>query len=735
MASTPGAPPRPPPAAEEQQPQPAAPPQQQDLPPENEAVHQAGGGVSGDKLLRRSQIKAVSATVLPYLDRVFKSRAGDEGSWHCEQAATFIRCTQAGDPKAPADGLPAELTAKVRLDFADFIRYMTSDASNAVGPLNAAGDLSYPLCSYFISSSHNTYLTGNQLSSDASTDAYKNVLLRGCRCIEIDVWDGDDSDSDDDGYSSSDLEDDDPKKAQIHARKAEIRARRKEKVAKAKSKIPKSMLDRLEKTSLGRKLEKFVDKKTEPVTGSAPPAAADEKHAAAAAAAAAAATSSPSVAKVPSPEVAAIEPRVFHGYTLTGEVSFRDVCTTIKEYAFAVTDLPLIVSLEVHAGAAQQEIMVKIMKQVWKGLLVDPPDKETTDLPAPNELLRRILVKVKYAPPGQDVAAVSDEETSSTSGQLAPEAAAKKNKKPSKIIHALSDLGVYMRAVSFKSLVQPEAAMPAHVFSLGEKTVREVHEKESLKLFEHNRKYLMRAYPSGFRIGSSNLDPAQFWRKGIQIAALNWQNWDEGMMLNEAMFAGSGGYVLKPEGYRCAKPNTPEDKSHVQHRTLDLEIKVLAAQNLPLPPETSVKSFNPYLKVELHVEAGGERHGHFPHDGHACDPATEARARAAQRKSEGDDDDKEGEYKARTKTVKATCDPDFKGELLEFKTIPGVVEELSFVRFIVRDDEKFRRDDLAAWACVRLDRLRLGYRFVRLMDTMGRETEGVVLVKIIKKVY
>jgi hypothetical protein len=29
---------------------------------------------------------------------------------------------------------------------------------------------------------------------------------------------------------------------------------------------------------------------------------------------------------------------------------------------------------------------------------------------------------------------------------------------------------------------------------------------------------------------------------------LNWQETDEGMMLNEGMFAGTGGYVLKPQG-------------------------------------------------------------------------------------------------------------------------------------------------------------------------------------------
>ncbi|KAJ1305046.1 hypothetical protein OPQ81_000086 [Rhizoctonia solani] len=675
------------------------------LPPASEAVTQAGGGVSGTDHARR--IATVSAVVLPYLEKVFNCHADTNQAWHRNQAETFIRCTQAGNPDSTAEGLPAELAAKDELDFNDFLRYMTSDAASALAPLEpqTGGDLSYPLSSYFISSSHNTYLTGNQLSSDASTDAYKNVLLRGCRCIEIDVWDGDDSDSEDSGYSSSDLEEQDPKKA------AAARAKRKAKVDKAKAKIPKSVLHKLEKTSLGKKLENQA---------SSSPA------------------SSPLVEKLPAAAAAIIEPRVLHGYTLTKEISFREVCVAIKDYAFAVTDLPLIVSLEVHAGPEQQEIMVKIMNETWADFLIDPPEKEADILPSPTDLRRKILVKVKYAPPGQEAAAAaaSDEDLSTPGQDAAPGSPeAKKKKKPSKIIHPLSALGIYTKAVSFKSLHQPEATMPSHVFSLGEKTVREVHEKQGQDLFEHNRKYLMRAYPSGFRVGSSNIDPTPFWRKGIQIAALNWQNWDEGMMLNEGMFAGSGGYVLKPLGYRQDKPDAPSEPAHVQHRTLDLEIKVFAAQNLPLPPETSVKSFNPYIKVELHVEAGGERHGHFAADGHECDPATAAAAKAAAIRRSEDDEEIEGEYKARTKTAKATCDPDYKGEILDFKAIPGVVEELSFVRFIVRDDIKFRRDDLAAWASIRLDRLRMGYRFVRLMDAKGQESDGFILIKVMKKVY
>jgi phosphatidylinositol phospholipase C, delta len=50
------------------------------------------------------------------------------------------------------------------------------------------------------------------------------------------------------------------------------------------------------------------------------------------------------------------------------------------------------------------------------------------------------------------------------------------------------------------------------------------------------------------------------------------------------------------------------------------------------------------------------------------------------------------------------------------------------------EDANYAIDTLAAWACIRLDRLQQGYRFLRLVDTKGAATEGMFLVKVEKMI-
>ncbi len=117
----------------------------------------------------------------------------------------------------------------------------------------------------------------------------KKVLLRSCRCIEIDVWDGETPKS---GKDSKDEKDGEEKKHRFHAH-----------IHRPHS----STQQDTEAKSLGS---------TKPTT-----------------------TDEEANLTLPTPWTTAsttmrAEPRVLHGHTLTKEVSFREVCAAIKDAAF-----------------------------------------------------------------------------------------------------------------------------------------------------------------------------------------------------------------------------------------------------------------------------------------------------------------------------------------------------------------------------------------------------------------
>uniref|UniRef100_A0A8C7VCW6 Phosphoinositide phospholipase C n=1 Tax=Oncorhynchus mykiss TaxID=8022 RepID=A0A8C7VCW6_ONCMY len=68
-----------------------------------------------------------------------------------------------------------------------FTSYMRSPEGDIFNPEHnvVTQDMSQPLCNYFIASSHNTYLMGDQLMSQSRLDMYAWVLQAGCRCVEV----------------------------------------------------------------------------------------------------------------------------------------------------------------------------------------------------------------------------------------------------------------------------------------------------------------------------------------------------------------------------------------------------------------------------------------------------------------------------------------------------------------------------------------------------------------------
>ncbi|KAM4733379.1 1-phosphatidylinositol 4,5-bisphosphate phosphodiesterase zeta-1-like [Anableps anableps] len=480
------------------------------------------------------------------------------------------------------------------MTFEGFLRYMESKDCCLFDQTHKLvyQDMDQPLTSYFISSSHNTYLTGDQIVGKSHLDAYVSALRKGCRCLEIDCWDGPD-----------------------------------------------------------------------------------------------------------------MEPVVYHGYTLTTKILFKDVITTVAQHAFEVSAYPVILSLENHCCQEQQEVMAQYLISILGDkLLKSPLDHPTTgDFPSPNDLMYKILIKNKKlkswikaenkteaeesADEGEDAddEEEEDDDDEEDQGHLTKakfwsprKPSLKKKKKKVKVAQALSDLVIYTRSVKFISFSHSRDNQNCYEnTSMAEKKARKLIKTSGSSFVQHNQRFLSRIYPAGSRTSSSNYNPQEFWNVGAQLVALNFQSPGLSMDLNDGRFQDNGGcgYVLKPAVLMSSQRSFDPNSSRPQ--STHLLLKVISGSNLPLP--RSGKALDPFVRVEIHG---------IPHDSRTKN----------------------------THTVKNnSLSPHWDADMNFNISVP----ELCLIRFSVRDQTTLFRSEFVAQYTLPFTSLKKGYRWVPLQSRDG----------------
>jgi phosphatidylinositol phospholipase C delta len=454
-------------------------------------------------------------------------------------------------------------TSALTMNFAAFQDFMVT-ASYGKGIISRLNDqkLDRPLNEYFISSSHNTYLLGRQVAGQSSTEAYITALTRGCRCIEIDCWDGPEGKpvvTHGKSMTTSVLFSDCIKVINEHAFSAssypliislEVHCNPEQ----------QGTMTEIMKSVFGSKLILEALQADMEV--------------------------------LPSPE------------ELKGRILIKVKAAEEVDESALNSDAP---PPRRHRG------------------LSSPFSRPVAFDPSTMPYGHSLSSPSSFSPPERSGSSWSESRGSITSTNastcatpISPGSSAeesdtvlerKKKKKTSNIAKPLGDLGIYTQGIKYSDFRSPDAKTYNHVFSFSEPTferlcARDPETKAALE--RHNRRYLMRVYPSALRVTSTNFNPLKFWRRGAQMVALNWQTHGLEMELNDAMFAAGNdqtGYVLKPEDMRVIGGDVVVDIPRKKGKKLiKFSVDILSAQQLPRPRDLDASAnMHPYIEFEVYT--------------------------------------------------------------------------------------------------------------------------------------
>ncbi|GLT31473.1 hypothetical protein SLA2020_062060 [Shorea laevis] len=504
------------------------------------------------------------------------------------------------------------------LNLEDFFKYLFGEDNP---PLSRSPgihhDMAAPLSHYFIYTGHNSYLTGNQLSSDCSDVPIINALKSGVRVIELDIW-------------------------------------------------PNATKDNVD---------------------------------------------------------------VLHGRTLTTPVELIKCLKSIKEHAFDKSEYPVVITLEDHLTPDLQAKVAQMVTQTFGDILFSPGSECLKEFPSPESMKRRIIISTKPPKEYLEGKELKDKESTSVKGKASDDddEEAWGKEVPDHKVSSVADNKVDLDeedknndedfedgdkaqpvAPEYKLLIAIHAGKPkggldeclkvdpdkVRRLSLSEPKLEKAALTHGKQIVRFTQRNLLRVYPKGIRVDSSNYNPMIGWMHGAQMVAFNMQGHGRSLWLMHGMFKANGGcgYVKKPDFLLKADSN-----GEVFDPRASLPVKKT-------------------LKVTVYMGEGWYydfKHTHFdaysPPDFYARVGIAGVPADCVMKK---------------TKTLEDNWIPAW-NEDFEF---PLTVPELALLRIEVHEYDMSEKDDFGGQTCLPVSELRRGIRAVPLCDRTGEEYNSVKLL-------
>nr|CAD7451912.1 unnamed protein product [Timema tahoe] len=384
------------------------------------------------------------------------------------------------------------VTGQLSLD--GFLRYLMSEDNPIMSPsmFDLSDDMDQPMSHYFINSSHNTYLTGHQLTGKSSVEMYRQCLLAGCRCVELDFWNGrteepvivhgytfvpDISAKDvieaiaDTAFKTSDF-------PVILSFENHCNPRQQAKIAQYCREIFGEML-----------LDSPLDShKLEPGNTLPPPNLLKRK-------------------------IIIKNKKKHHHHHHSKSHSQSSL---VLQGNGDVPHAPALQSRQNSKESAHEDVENEDEEESSSGEEVDEdgPDDIKPDKPIPDK-----VPTAKETEAGAEISALVN----------------------------------YVQPVHFSSFETSEKKNRYYeMSSFDEKQATQLLKERPIEFVNYNKHQLSRVYPAGTRFDSSNFMPQVFWNAGCQLVALNYQTLDLAMQLNLGIFEYNYrcGYLLKPEFMR-----------------------------------------------------------------------------------------------------------------------------------------------------------------------------------------